>query len=267
MSGAVLAGDAYAGRARLGDALHRLDDRLDGGAPDLVAIQAALAGRSRGERAARPTGAGVEWPPSASRTVTPHSPAQSSIAQSNEEGPAVAGRAGVHDQAAVRRPDGLGDELLEHRAHDELGPVRRDGRLHRRARVDHLTSTSCPSSVSAIHARWLRLLWAEARKRMRMPRRRGRNGPLDPVRPGTRLRRQGHPERAASAWRRLDPDASAMQLDDLAADREPEAGARGLAVDLPAGEELEDAIAVALAHARTVVGHGQASTRAGCAPR
>ena len=39
-------------------------------------------------------------------------------------GPAVAARAGVHDQAAVRGPDRLRDELLEHRADDQLRPVR-----------------------------------------------------------------------------------------------------------------------------------------------
>ena len=39
------------------------------------------------------------------------------------------------------------------------------------------TSTSWPSSVSAIQARWLRLLWAETRKRMRIPQKRPREAP------------------------------------------------------------------------------------------
>ena len=50
---------------------------------------------------------------------------------------AVAPRAGVHDQAAMLRPDRLRDHLLEHRAHDQLRPVLADRRLHRGGRVDH----------------------------------------------------------------------------------------------------------------------------------
>jgi hypothetical protein len=42
----------------------------------------------------------------------------------------------VDDQAAVRGPDRLRDERLQHRADDQLGLVRRDGRLHRLRRVD-----------------------------------------------------------------------------------------------------------------------------------
>ena len=81
---------------------------------------------------------------------------------------------------------------------------------------------------------------------------------FDPVRHAhTAHGRQREPEGAAAARRGLDPDAPAVELDDLAADGEPEAGAGRLAVDLPAREELEDAIAVALAHAGAVVGHGQ----------
>ena len=50
---------------------------------------------------------------------------------------AVAPRAGVHDQAAMAGPDRLGDQLLQHRAHDQLRAVLADRRLHRGGRVDH----------------------------------------------------------------------------------------------------------------------------------
>ena len=49
----------------------------------------------------------------------------------------IAPRAGVHDQAAMAGPDRLGDQLLQHRAHDQLRAVLADGRLHRGGRVDH----------------------------------------------------------------------------------------------------------------------------------
>ncbi len=133
---AVLAADPHAGRTRLGDALHRFDDRLDRGAADLVAIQAALAGRPHGERPAGPDRPGVEVAVGLEDGDAPvagthlDGPVQ-------RGGPAVPRRTGVHDQAAMRRPDGLRDELLEHRAHDEIGPVSRDRRLHRLGRVDH----------------------------------------------------------------------------------------------------------------------------------
>jgi hypothetical protein len=42
----------------------------------------------------------------------------------------------VHDQAAVRAEDRLGDERLEHRAHDQLRPVAAHRRLHRARRGD-----------------------------------------------------------------------------------------------------------------------------------
>jgi hypothetical protein len=42
----------------------------------------------------------------------------------------------MHDQAAVPRPDRLGDERLEDRADDEVGPGARHRRLYRRGGVD-----------------------------------------------------------------------------------------------------------------------------------
>src|SRR5919206_5009455 len=68
---------------------------------------------------------------------------------------------------------------------------------------------------------------------------------------------QREPEGAAAARRGLDPDAPAVQLDDLAADREAEAVARRRLRGVRAGEEIEDPFAVALADAGTVVAHGQ----------
>jgi len=53
-------------------------------------------------------------------------------------GTAVAVRAGMDDEAGVLAPHRLGDELLEHRAHDQVGPVDLDGPLDERRRVDDL---------------------------------------------------------------------------------------------------------------------------------
>jgi hypothetical protein len=184
---AVLAGDSHARRRRLRDALHRLDDRLDGGAANLVAIEAALAGRPRRERAAGPDLAGVEL---AIRLEHGHAPLLGAELDRPVQrgGPAVAGRAGVHDQAAMRRPDGLRDELLEHRADDEVGSMPRDGRLHRRSRVDHLDRHVVPELGERDPGALAEAVVGGGEEEDAHSPKEAQSAPFDPVRPRTRLR-------------------------------------------------------------------------------
>ena len=74
-------------RAAVGDPAHRLHERLDRGAADLVAVQAALAGLARAGTCASPRRRRRRRSPLASSTVTPHSRIPSSIAQSSDDGP------------------------------------------------------------------------------------------------------------------------------------------------------------------------------------
>jgi hypothetical protein len=73
--------------ALLPDLVDRLDDRLDGGMTDLVAVQAALAGTAGREEVRVAQTSPASKSPVAWRTVTPHSSAPSSIAQSSDDGP------------------------------------------------------------------------------------------------------------------------------------------------------------------------------------
>ena len=129
-------GPARAVLAAVGDPAHRLHERLDRGAADLVAVQAALPDRARAEAARGPDLAGVEL---AARLEHGHPP----LAHPELDRPVqrrrspVAPRAGVHDQTAMRGPDRLRDQLLQHRAHDQLRAVLADRGLHRGGRVDH----------------------------------------------------------------------------------------------------------------------------------
>jgi hypothetical protein len=118
-----------------GDGADRLHDRVDRGAAHFVAVQAALAGLARGERARGPDVAGVHL---AARLEHGHAPLGHAQLDRPVERrrPAVALRAGVHDEAAMVAPDGLGDERLEHRADDQLRPVPGDGGLHLGAGAD-----------------------------------------------------------------------------------------------------------------------------------
>ncbi len=134
------------------------------------------AGRVGNVRLAQ-TAPASKWP-SASSTVTPHSPAPSSIAQSSEEGPRSPGGPGCTTRQRCADQTDSGMSFLS------IGHTMRSGRCVATAasiaapESTTSTSTSCPSSVSAIQARWLRLLWAETRKRMRIPRRRLRERPF-----------------------------------------------------------------------------------------
>ena len=123
-------------RAAAGDLADRLHERLDRGAADLVAIQAALADLARGEGARGPHIPGVDVAAGLEHRHAPL-PRPELDRPVQRRRPTVAPRAGVHDQAAMLRPDRLGDQLLEERAHDQLRPVRADSRLHRGGRVDH----------------------------------------------------------------------------------------------------------------------------------
>ncbi len=131
-----LARDPDAHGAGLAAALHRLDDRLDRGAADLVAVEAALARGAGGEAAVGPDLARVEV---AVGLEHGHAPALGADLNRpvQRRGPAVASGAGVHHQAAVPGPHRLRDELLEDRADDQVRPVGGDRRLHGHPRFDH----------------------------------------------------------------------------------------------------------------------------------
>ena len=122
--------------ARLVEAGHRVQQRADRAAPDLVAVEAALAGVARAERARAPHVAAVDL---AGGLQDGHAPLPRAELDRpvQRRRPAVADRAGVHDQAAVPRPDRLGDDRLQDRADDQLGRVPGDGGLHRRAVLHH----------------------------------------------------------------------------------------------------------------------------------
>ena len=105
--------------------------------------------------------------PLASRTVTPHSGAPSSIAQSSDEGPrSPIGPGWTTRQRRVDQIDS-GMNLLS------IGQTISSGRCSSTAvsmaspLSTTATSTRWPSSVRAMNARWLRLLCAETRKRIR----------------------------------------------------------------------------------------------------
>ena len=110
----------------LGD---RLDDCVDRGATDFVAVEAALPHLASGEAAVGPdvTGVGLA-------IGLEHGHAPLGLAELNRPiergGPAVALRTGMHDQAAPGCPDRLRDELLEHGTDDQIGPVALHRGLH-----------------------------------------------------------------------------------------------------------------------------------------
>jgi hypothetical protein len=123
------------GRA-VGDPADRLHERLDRSAADLVAIQAALPDLARTEGARGPHIAGVELAVGLEHRHAPLAHPELDCPVQRRRHP-VAPRTGVHDQATMPRPDRLGDQPLQHRAHDQLRAMLADRRLHRRARVDH----------------------------------------------------------------------------------------------------------------------------------
>jgi hypothetical protein len=115
-----------------GDLADGLDDRLDRGAADLVAVEAALAGGAHGERARGPDVAAVELVVGLEHGHAPLGRLQLDRPVQRRRA-AVAHRARVDDEAAMPRPDALGDDRLEHRAHDQLGLVAGDRGLDRGA--------------------------------------------------------------------------------------------------------------------------------------
>ena len=122
--------------AAVDDPAHRLHERLDRGAADLVAIEAALPDLARAEVACGPHSAGVELAVGLEHRHPPlaHPELDRPVQRRRS---AVAPRTRVHDQTAMPGPDRLGDQLLQHRAHDQLRAVLADRRLHRGGRVDH----------------------------------------------------------------------------------------------------------------------------------
>ena len=131
------------------EVVDRHDEHLDRGVPDLVAVDAALPDRTHLELAGLPDVAGVGV---LGRLEHGHAPLVHAELDRpvKRGGAAVAVRAGVDDQAGVLAPHRLWDELLEHRAHDQVGLVGVDRCLDQLGRVDHLTVTSWPISVSAM---------------------------------------------------------------------------------------------------------------------
>ena len=119
------------------EVVDREDQHLDGGAAHLVAVDAALADRPHAEFAGLPDVAGIGL---LDRLEHGHAPLVHPELDRPVErrGAAVAVRTGMDDQARVLAPHRLGDELLEHRAHDEVGLVHLDGALDEVARVDDL---------------------------------------------------------------------------------------------------------------------------------
>jgi len=125
-------------RRRAGhDLLDRLHEGVDRRAANLVAIEAALADVADRERARGPDVTAVDL---AVGLEDRHAPGVERELDRPVERrrSAIAGRSRMHDQAPVARPDRLRDDLLEHRADDQLRSLPRDGRLHRRRRVDDL---------------------------------------------------------------------------------------------------------------------------------
>src|ERR1035441_3687233 len=64
-------------------------------------------------------------------------------------------------------------------------------------------------------------------------------------------------------WLGLHPDLSAVPLDDLLADREPDAGARIFRFGVQSLEDLEDPVGMVRIDANTVIPHGKQPLRAG----
>jgi hypothetical protein len=120
---------------RVPEPAHGLDERLDRCAAHLVAVEAALAGGARAEGAAGPDGAAVDVAGRLDDRDAPLPHAQLDRPVQRRRA-AVPRWAGMHDQAAVPRPDRLGDDLLEDRADDQLGFDAGHGGLHRGGRID-----------------------------------------------------------------------------------------------------------------------------------
>ena len=119
-----------------GHVADRLHDGVDGRATHLVAVQAALARLAHRERTARPDVAAVHLVRRLQHRDAPAIGADLDRPVERRRA-AVADRARVHDQAAVAIGDRGGDDRLEHRADDQLGPVAGDGGLHLEPGRDH----------------------------------------------------------------------------------------------------------------------------------
>lgn len=118
-----------AARAR-GHQPDRLAQRIDRGTPDLVPIEAGLAGIAHREGAAREHLTGVELVVGEQDGHPPliHAEVDRPV---ERRGSAVAARTGMHDLAVAATPDRLGDQGLEERADDQLRIVLCQCRLHR----------------------------------------------------------------------------------------------------------------------------------------
>ena len=113
-----------------GDPGHRLHDGLDRRAADLVTVQAALPRLAHRERPRRPDVATVDGRGRLEHGDAPlRGPELDRPVERRRA--AIPHRAGVHDQAAMRGEDRLGDDRLQHRADDQLRPVAVHRRLHR----------------------------------------------------------------------------------------------------------------------------------------
>ena len=125
------------------EVVDREHQHLDRGAAHLVAVDAALANRPHAELAGLPDVAGVGLLDGLEHGHAPllHAELDRPV---ERRGTAVAVRTRMDDEAGVLAPHRLGDELLEHRAHDEVGLVRLDGGLDDLARVDDLDGDVVP---------------------------------------------------------------------------------------------------------------------------
>ena len=105
--------------------------------------------------------------PLASSTVTPHSRIPSSIAQSSDDGPRSPRGPGctIRQRWLAQIDSGISVFSIGHTI--SCGRCSPTAASIAAAESTTATATSWPSSVSAIHARWLRLLCADTRKRTR----------------------------------------------------------------------------------------------------
>ena len=105
--------------------------------------------------------------PLASSTVTAHSRAPSSIAQSSDDGP----RSPIGPGCTIRHRcrDQIGSGIIRFKNGHTISPgwCSATAASISASESTTATATSCPNSVNATHARWLRPLCAETKNRMR----------------------------------------------------------------------------------------------------
>ncbi len=149
-----------------GDGRDRVDDGVDRGAPDLVAVEAALACLARAERPRGPDVAAVDL---AGRLEHRHAPlGHPELDRPVERGrPAIALGPGCTTRQRCRVQTVSGMIVLSIGQTISSGAWRATAASMAAPESTTSTATRWPSSVSATRTRWLRLLWAEARNRIR----------------------------------------------------------------------------------------------------